>query len=323
MIKIGIILPCYNEEQVLYESARILTKLLNRLISLKKITPTSRILYIDDGSNDGTWNLIKALSDKHSKVGGIKLSRNFGHQNAILAGLLTVKGDAIVSLDADLQDDVNTIEAMIDDHLKGSEIVYAVREDRSIDSRFKRISAHFFYKFMNFIGSDVVYNHADFRLLSRKAINALKEFREINIFLRGVVPLIGLKSSVVYYKRNQRAAGKTKYPLRKMINFAIDGITSFSVAPLRVITVIGFVIFAMSLIMIVYIFLVWLFSNSAVPGWASTTLPIYFLGGIQILFIGILGEYLGKTYQEIKGRPRYLIEESVNTSIESNEINIK
>ncbi len=323
MIKIGIILPCYNEEQVLYESARILTKLLNRLISLKKITPTSRILYIDDGSNDGTWNLIKALSDKHSKVGGIKLSRNFGHQNAILAGLLTVKGDAIVSLDADLQDDVNTIEAMIDDHLKGSEIVYAVREDRSIDSRFKRISAHFFYKFMNFIGSDVVYNHADFRLLSRKAINALKEFREINIFLRGVVPLIGLKSSTVYYKRNQRAAGKTKYPLRKMINFAIDGITSFSVAPLRVITVIGFVIFSMSLIMIVYIFWVWLFSNSAVPGWASTTLPIYFLGGIQILFIGILGEYLGKTYQEIKGRPRYLIEESVNTSIESNEINIK
>jgi glycosyltransferase involved in cell wall biosynthesis len=316
-------LPCYNEEQVLYESARILTKLLNRLISLKKITPTSRILYIDDGSNDGTWDLIKALSDKHSKVGGIKLSRNFGHQNAILAGLLTVKGDAIVSLDADLQDDVNTIEAMIDDHLKGSEIVYAVREDRSIDSRFKRISAHFFYKFMNFIGSDVVYNHADFRLLSRKAINALKEFREINIFLRGVVPLIGLKSSVVYYKRNQRAAGKTKYPLRKMINFAIDGITSFSVAPLRVITVIGFVIFAMSLIMIVYIFLVWLFSNSAVPGWASTTLPIYFLGGIQILFIGILGEYLGKTYQEIKGRPRYLIEESVNTPIKSNEINKK
>ncbi len=323
MIKIGIILPCYNEEQVLYESARILTKLLNRLISLKKITPTSRILYIDDGSNDGTWNLIKALSDKHSKVGGIKLSRNFGHQNAILAGLLTVKGDAIVSLDADLQDDVNTIEAMIDDHLKGSEIVYAVREDRSIDSRFKRISAHFFYKFMNFIGSDVVYNHADFRLLSRKAINALKEFREINIFLRGVVPLIGLKSSTVYYKRNQRAAGKTKYPLRKMINFAIDGITSFSVAPLRVITVIGFVIFSMSLIMIVYIFWVWLFSNSAVPGWASTTLPIYFLGGIQILFIGILGEYLGKTYQEIKGRPRYLIEESVNTPIKSNEINKK
>jgi glycosyltransferase involved in cell wall biosynthesis len=323
VIKIGIILPCYNEEQVLYESARILTKLLNRLISLKKITPTSRILYIDDGSNDGTWDLIKALSDKHSKVGGIKLSRNFGHQNAILAGLLTVKGDAIVSLDADLQDDVNTIEAMIDDHLKGSEIVYAVREDRSIDSRFKRISAHFFYKFMNFIGSDVVYNHADFRLLSRKAINALKEFREINIFLRGVVPLIGLKSSVVYYKRNQRAAGKTKYPLRKMINFAIDGITSFSVAPLRVITVIGFVMFAMSLIMIVYIFLVWLFSNSAVPGWASTTLPIYFLGGIQILFIGILGEYLGKTYQEIKGRPRYLIEESVNTPIKSNEINKK
>lgn len=323
MIKIGIILPCYNEEQVLYESARILTKLLNRLISLKKITPTSRILYIDDGSNDGTWNLIKALSDKHSKVGGIKLSRNFGHQNAILAGLLTVKGDAIVSLDADLQDDVNTIEAMIDDHLKGSEIVYAVREDRSIDSRFKRISAHFFYKFMNFIGSDVVYNHADFRLLSRRAINALKEFREINIFLRGVVPLIGLKSSIVYYKRNQRAAGKTKYPLRKMINFAIDGITSFSVAPLRVITVIGFVIFSMSLIMIVYIFWVWLFSNSAVPGWASTTLPIYFLGGIQILFIGILGEYLGKTYQEIKGRPRYLIEESVNTSIKSNEINKK
>ena len=323
MIKIGIILPCYNEEQVLYESARIVTKLLNRLISLKKITPTSRILYIDDGSNDGTWNLIKALSDKHSKVGGIKLSRNFGHQNAILAGLLTVKGDAIVSLDADLQDDVNTIEAMIDDHLKGSEIVYAVREDRSIDSRFKRISAHFFYKFMNFIGSDVVYNHADFRLLSRRAINALKEFREINIFLRGVVPLIGLKSSIVYYKRNQRAAGKTKYPLRKMINFAIDGITSFSVAPLRVITVIGFVIFSMSLIMIVYIFWVWLFSNSAVPGWASTTLPIYFLGGIQILFIGILGEYLGKTYQEIKGRPRYLIEESVNTSIKSNEINKK
>ena len=316
-------MPCYNEEQVLYESARILTKLLNRLISLKKITPTSRILYIDDGSNDGTWNLIKALSDKHSKVGGIKLSRNFGHQNAILAGLLTVKGDAIVSLDADLQDDVNTIEAMIDDHLKGSEIVYAVREDRSIDSRFKRISAHFFYKFMNFIGSDVVYNHADFRLLSRRAINALKEFREINIFLRGVVPLIGLKSSIVYYKRNQRAAGKTKYPLRKMINFAIDGITSFSVAPLRVITVIGFVIFSMSLIMIVYIFWVWLFSNSAVPGWASTTLPIYFLGGIQILFIGILGEYLGKTYQEIKGRPRYLIEESVNTSIKSNEINKK
>jgi glycosyltransferase involved in cell wall biosynthesis len=314
MIKLGIILPCYNEDQVLCESASALIELLNKLISLKKVSSDSRIFYIDDGSSDDTWDLIKSLSDKYSKVGGIKLSRNFGHQNAILAGLLTVEGDVIVSLDSDLQDDVNTIEFMVDEHLKGSEIVYAVRNDRSSDSKFKRISAHFFYRVMNFLGSDVVYNHADFRLLSRKAINALQEFRETNIFLRGIIPLIGLQSSIVYFKRNQRAAGKTKYPLKKMINFAIEGITSFSVAPLRVITVVGFIIFIMSLIMIVYILSVWLFGNSAIPGWASTILPIYFLGGVQILFIGILGEYLGRIYQEIKRRPRYLIEESIKTS---------
>jgi polyisoprenyl-phosphate glycosyltransferase len=317
MVKLSIVLPCYNEEQILCESARALVDLLDKLINQKKITPASHIFYIDDGSYDNTWNVINSLKIKYPKVGGIKLSRNFGHQNAILAGFLTVDGDVVVSLDADLQDDINTIELMIDKHLQGSEIVYGVRDDRSLDSWFKRTSASLFYKLMSHLGSDILYNHADFRLLSRRAINVLQEFHETNLFLRGVVPLIGLKSSMVHYKRNQRIAGKTKYPLKKMINFAVEGLTSFSVTPLRIITLVGFMIFLVSLVMIFYILSLRLFSNSAIPGWASTILPIYFLGGVQILFIGILGEYLGKTYQEIKRRPRYIIEKFLNIEDES------
>ena len=312
MIRLGIVVPCYNEEQVLRETTRRLLTLLDRLISAGLIAHNSRIYYIDDGSRDGTWSLIKIIAHENSQVGGIKLSRNCGHQSALLAGLYSVPGDAIVSIDSDLQDDVDTIEMMVNECINGADIVYGVRDDRTTDTYFKRETAQVFYRMMGLLGVETIYNHADFRLMTRRAIEALKGYREVNLFLRGIIPLIGFPSAKVTYTRGARVAGESKYPLRRMLSLAWEGVTSFSVIPLRIVTVLGTVIFALTVLMSLYVIGVRLFTNQAIPGWASTVLPIYLLGGIQIMSIGILGEYLGKVYREIKARPRYTIENRIN-----------
>lgn len=312
MIRLGIVVPCYNEEQVLRETTRRLLTLLDRLISAGLIAHNSRIYYIDDGSRDGTWSLIKFIAHENSQVGGIKLSRNCGHQSALLAGLYSVPGDAIVSIDSDLQDDVDTIEMMVNECINGADIVYGVRDDRTTDTYFKRETAQVFYRMMGLLGVEAIYNHADFRLMTRRAIEALKGYREVNLFLRGIIPLIGFPSAKVTYTRGARVAGDSKYPLRRMLSLAWEGVTSFSVIPLRIVTVLGTVIFALTVLMSLYVIGVRLFTDQAIPGWASTVLPIYLLGGIQIMSIGILGEYHGKVYREIKARPRYTIENRIN-----------
>src|SRR5690242_3237315 len=296
--RLAIVVPCFNEEEVLPETARRLGMLLDRLRRAGRIAAGSRVVFIDDGSRDGTWGLIEQLSRDDERIGGIKLSRNRGHQNALLAGLFTVDGDVLVSVDADLQDDVEVIEEMLSEHARGMHVVYGVRNDRSSDGLFKRASALGFYRTIRALGVESVYNHADFRLLSRRAVDALKDFREVNLFLRGIVPLIGFTSSVVYYTRMERLAGTSKYPLRKMLALALDAVTSFSVVPLRLISALGFVVFLFSAAMGLWTLGVRLFTDRAVPGWTSTLLPIYVLGGLQILCIGVLGEYLGKVYQE-------------------------
>ena len=310
MISLGILVPCYNEEEVLEETTSQLLKLLARLQAAGKVEAGSGIYYIDDGSTDGTWHLIESLSEQHAGVEGIKLSRNTGHQNALLAGLFTVNSDVLVSLDADLQDDIDAIEKMLVEYDHGAEIVYGVRENRGSDTTFKRTTAQCFYRIMQIMGVGVVSNHADFRLLGRRAVEALKDFEEVNLFLRGIIPLIGFRSATVQYKRNPRFAGQSKYSLGKMIAFALEGITSFTIFPLRLITVAGFLVFMLSMLMGLYVLFIKLATNAAVPGWASTVLPIYILGGIQIFFIGILGEYTGKMYKEVKRRPRYVIEKT-------------
>lgn len=305
---LSVIVPCFNEEEVLPETARRLAELLGRLRTEARIGPESRIVFIDDGSRDRTWELIETLSRDDARIGGIKLSRNRGHQNALLAGLFTAEGDVLVSVDADLQDDIEIIREMLEQHANGMQVVYGVRDNRASDGLFKRASAQGFYRMIRAFGVESVYNHADFRLLSRRAVDALKDFSEVNLFLRGIVPLIGFKSSVVYYTRTERFAGISKYPLRKMLGLALDAVTSFSVVPLRLITALGFLVFLFSAGMGLWTLWVRLFTARAVPGWTSTLLPIYVLGGLQILCIGIIGEYLGKVYQEAKRRPRYIIE---------------
>lgn len=309
--RLDIVVPCYNEEDVLPETARRLTALLNRLIADRRITADSRFVFIDDGSRDRTWSLIEELAASGVRVGGIKLSRNRGHQNALLAGLFTVEGDVVISIDADLQDDIEVIGDMLDAYRAGVDIVYGVRDDRSSDTLFKRTTAHAFYRLMEALGVETVYHHADFRLMSRRAVEAAKQFREVNLFLRGIVPLIGFKSSIVHYSRAERFAGVSKYPLKRMVALALNAITSFSVVPLRLITMTGFLVFSLSIAMVAWTLWIRFFSDEAVPGWASTLIPIYFLGGIQILCIGIIGEYLGKVYQETKARPRYIIEKII------------
>ncbi|MGH8298559.1 MAG: glycosyltransferase family 2 protein [Steroidobacteraceae bacterium] len=306
--RLAIVVPCYDEEEVLPQTALRLTALLERLRKEARIAAESRILFVDDGSRDRTWQLIEGLSREDGRIGGIKLSRNRGHQNALLAGLFTADGDVLVSVDADLQDDVEIIEEMLKQHAQGAHVVYGVRDNRASDGVLKRASAQGFYRMIRALGVESVYNHADFRLLSRRAVDALKDFGEVNLFLRGIVPLIGFKSSVVYYTRTERLAGVSKYPLRKMLGLALDAVTSFSVVPLRMISALGFIVFLFSLGMGVWTLWVRLFTERAVPGWTSTLLPIYALGGLQILCVGILGEYLGKVYQETKRRPRYIIE---------------
>lgn len=308
MTQVSIVVPCYNEEEVLPETTRRLTGLLARLVAAGKVSENSRLVYVDDGSRDGTWRLIEEICAVDPRIGGIKLSRNVGHQRALLAALLTVEGDALVSIDADLQDDLDVIEEMIDAYRAGDEVVYGVRCQRTTDTPFKRVTAHAFYRMMRMLGADVVEDHADFRLMGRRAIEGLREFREVNLFLRGIVPLIGYPSSKVSYARAERLAGQSKYPLHKMLGLALDGVTSLSSFPLRLITYIGLTVFLVTVALSIWTLVAALFTDATIPGWASTVLPIYFIGGVQILCIGVLGEYAGKIYQEVKQRPRYFVE---------------
>jgi glycosyltransferase involved in cell wall biosynthesis len=310
-IQLAIVVPCYNEQEVLNETNSRLLALMDRMQAQGTVSPDSTINYVDDGSRDGTWPLIVALANGDSRVKGIKLSRNRGHQNALLAGLMTVPGDALVSIDADLQDDVNVIEKMVEQFAGGAEIVYGVRDSRATDTTFKRSTALGYYSLMKKFGVDLVHNHADFRLMGRRAIESLREYNEINLFLRGIVPLIGFKTASVYYNRAERFAGISKYPLRKMLAFALEGVTSFSVVPLRLITLLGFIVSLFSFVMILFVLYGRLVLNTVLPGWASSVVPIYFLGGIQLLSMGIVGEYVSKIYLETKRRPRYVIEENI------------
>lgn len=306
-----IVIPCYNEEDVLPETVSRLSELINGMIEREKISRQSGILLVDDGSSDTTWKLIAEYAGKSDFVEGVKLSRNRGHQIALLAGLHVAKGDAIVSIDADLQDDINTIEVMIDRYSEGYEVVYGVRDDRSSDTFLKRSTAELYYKTLSSMGVNIVFNHADFRLLSRRALDAFKEHNETNLFLRGIVPTLGFKSCEVKYERKERFAGESKYPLRKMLSLAFDGITSFSAVPLRFIAGLGVLMFLLSILVSIWVIWVKLFTDQAIPGWASSVLPMYVLGGIQLLSLGVVGEYVAKTYLETKRRPRYFIEEII------------
>jgi len=310
-VRVSIVVPCFNEEEVLPETNRRLLGLLGQLVVAGLVSAESEVHYVDDGSRDGTWSLIQSLAAADPRVRGIKLSRNRGHQPALMAGLLTVEGDAVVSIDADLQDDVSVIEAMVREFIGGAEVVYGVRDSRQTDSGFKRNTALMYYGLLKRMGVDLVHNHADFRLLGRRAVEALREYGEVNMFLRGIVPMIGYRAATVKYNRAERFAGESKYPLRKMLAFAIEGITSLSVVPLRMITLLGFIVSAFSFAMILFIIYGTLVLKAAIPGWASSVVPIYFLGGIQLLSIGILGEYVAKIYLETKRRPRYFIEQTV------------
>jgi polyisoprenyl-phosphate glycosyltransferase len=307
-MRLDIVIPCYNEDEVLPETSRRITELLNRLAAQGKISPESRVYLVDDGSSDGTWELIERLVARDRRIVGIKLSRNRGHQIALIAGLFTADGDAVISIDADLQDDIKVIEQMVDRFRDGDEIVYGVRKQRPGDPFLKRVTAETFYRMLRSLGAESIYNHADYRLLSRRVIECLKTYREVNLYLRGIIPLIGFRSSIVLYDRGNRFAGKSKYPLRKMIALALNAVTSFSIVPLRLIALAGFVIFVGSMAVTMWVVWVRFFAQTAVPGWASILLPLYFLGGLQLFCTGMLGEYLGKTYAEVKARPRFFIE---------------
>ena len=308
-----VVIPCYNEEEVLEETTRQLKVKLESLIKEKKISKNSRVMYVNDGSKDKTWELIKQISEKEKLFTGISLSRNRVHQNALLGGLMTAKNyaDIIISMDADLQDDINAIDAMLEKYYEGNEIVYGVRSSRKKDTWFKKTTAEGFYKFMKIMGVEIVFNHADYRLTSKRVLEEFSNFKEINLFLRGMFPLVGFKSDVVYYERNERFAGESKYPLKKMLNFAWDGITSFSVKPIRMVLNLGIFIFFISIIMIIYS-IVRKFMGATVSGWTFTICSIWFIAGIQMLSLGIIGEYIGKIYSETKQRPRFIISENLN-----------
>ena len=311
-----IVVPCYNEEEVLYETTKRLKVKLKEIIKSKKVSNQSRVMYVNDGSKDKTWDIIKEINNNEELFTGISLSRNRGHQNALLGGLLTAKNyaDVVISMDADLQDDIDAIEKMIDKYHEGNDIVYGARSTRKKDSFFKRFTAETFYKLMKYLGVDCVYNHADYRLTSKKVLDEFSNFKEVNLFLRGMFPLVGFKSDIVYYERNERYAGNSKYPLKKMLNFAWDGITSFSVKPLRLICMLGFIILFISIAIMIYSVIRKLTGNT-VPGWTFLSTSIWFIGGIQMISIGIIGEYIGKIYQETKRRPRYIISENLEEKI--------
>jgi glycosyltransferase involved in cell wall biosynthesis len=312
MKKIGVVIPCHNEALVLPETTRRLAILLQGLNAKDKISSESKVYFVDDGSSDETWNIICDAAEHHPFVEGIKLSRNRGHQSALLAGLMHAKGDCLISIDADLQDDLSAIEKMVDACAAGSDIVYGVRKGRDSDTPFKRFSAELYYRILAAMGVEIIFNHADYRLMSRRAIDALREFGEVNLFLRGIIPQLGFNSAIVHYDRAERFAGESKYPLSKMLSLAVQGITSFSVVPLRIITTVGLLISVLSFGIGLWALWLRLFTEQAIPGWTSTVLPMYLLGGIQLFSLGVIGEYLGKIYLETKRRPRYFIEDFIS-----------
>ena len=307
-----IVIPMFNEEEVIDETTKRLRIKVNDLIKKKIISKYSKVMYVNDGSKDKTWEKIMQINKEDKLFTGISLSRNKGHQNALVAGLLTARNyaDVVISMDADLQDDINAIDEMLEKYHNGCDIVYGVRSARKKDTFFKKVTAEGFYKFMKLMGVDIVYNHADYRLTSKRVLDEFSNFKEVNLFLRGIFPLIGFKTDVVYYERAERFAGTSKYPLKKMLNFAWDGITSFSVKPLRFICVLGFLILFISIIIMIYAFIRKVTGNN-VEGWTFITISIWFLGGLQMLSLGIVGEYIGKVYNETKQRPRYIIEENL------------
>ncbi|MGL9815682.1 glycosyltransferase family 2 protein [Enterococcus malodoratus] len=313
---LAIVVPCYNEEKMLDYTAKKLKDKLNDLSSKVQISKKSYIVFVDDGSTDQTWEKISELSKKSSIFVGIKLTKNQGHQNALLAGLMSVKNqcDISISIDADLQDDINCFEDMINKFHEGSEIVYGVRNNRHSDSVFKKITAQSYYKVLRILGANIVYNHADFRLMSNKALEGLSSFSEVNLFLRGLVPMVGYSSSSVYYTRDERLAGESKYPLKKMLFLAFEGITSLSVSLLRFITLLGVAVSLISILMLFYI-LIRHFQDKTISGWSSLIVSVWFLGGIILFSLGIIGEYVGKIYLETKKRPRYIIEEITHSEM--------
>ncbi|MCX2976812.1 glycosyltransferase family 2 protein [Candidatus Marimicrobium litorale] len=310
---IGLIVPCKNEEPVLPETARTMKSKIDSLVARGMVNSASRIYFIDDGSTDGTWEIICQLAESDSCFQGVKLTRNFGHQFAVYAGLMHAEGDALISIDADLQDDINAIDEMVGCFLKGDEVVYGVRGDRHSDKKLKRWTAALHYWLSGRLGVRTVPHHADFRLLSRQAVTLLGQFRETNLYLRGVVPLLGLPSSQVHYARGPRMAGESKYGFADMFGLSVDGLTSFSILPLRVISLLGLFVFLVSMVFGVWALVAYIVGlTTPLDGWAPTGIPIYLLGGLQILSIGVVGEYIGKTYMEVKSRPTYLIEKTVS-----------
>ena len=312
-VNLYVVVPCYNEEAVLHETSKRMLELFGIMKADGLINDKSRIVFVDDGSKDKTWSIIDALSKEHTEIVGIKLAHNAGHQNALFGGLMTVKDDCdcAISIDADLQDDINVIPDMVRHYLEGYDVVYGVRNKRDTDTFFKRTTAVGFYKLMQFMGVNIVFNHADYRLMSKRAIEGLAQFPERNMFLRGMVPLVGYRSTSVYYDRSERFAGESKYPLKKMISFAFDGITSFSISPIRMISAFGAIVCVIAVIMAVYALVQKIMGHTG-AGWASLMMSIWFIGGVQLLSVGLIGEYIGKLYKEVKRRPRYIIEAYVN-----------
>ena len=305
-----LVIPCYNEEEVLPITTKKLTEKLDKMIKGKLVSKESRIMYVNDGSKDKTWELIGQFNKTNKYVTGVNLSRNRGHQNALLAGLMTAKeyADIVVSMDADLQDDIDVVDKMVIEYNNGCDIVYGVRSARKTDTWFKKTTAEWFYKFMALLGVEIVYNHADYRLMSKRALNELENFKEVNLFLRGIIPLLGFKTAKVEYERKERFAGVSKYPLKKMLNFALDGILSFSIKPIRIITSAGFIVSFLSFLFLIYV-IIGHFVSDNVTGWTTIVALICFFGSFQVLCIGIIGEYIGKIYNETKHRPRYIIED--------------
>ncbi len=308
-----LVIPCYNEEEVLTDTAGKLDKKMKELMAEGLIDVKSRIIFVNDGSMDLTWKIIEDLHNKDTLFGGINLTRNRGHQNALLAGLMTVKDDAdiVISLDADLQDDINVFDEMLQKNNEGYDVVYGVRNDRRKDSFFKRHTAQMFYKLTNKLGGDLIYNHADFRLMSKRALEGLAQFEEVNLFLRGIVPLIGYPSTIVEYERKERLAGKSKYPFKKMMSFAIEGITSLSIKPMKFVTGMGIFVFLVSIAMMIYAFVSY-FTGKVVAGWTSILISVWAIGGMVLLGLGVVGSYIGKIYLETKKRPRYIVEKYIN-----------
>ena len=305
-----IVVPCYNEEEVLPETSRRLREKLEAMMAAGTISRDSRILFVNDGSKDRTWEVIEELHQTCPLFSGVDLTRNRGHQNALLAGLMTAKErcDMAISMDADLQDDVDAVDRMVEQYYAGCDIVYGVRSSRKKDTFFKRFTAEGFYRLMNAMGAETVFNHADYRLMSRRALEGLSQFREVNLFLRGIVPMIGYRTGTVEYERGERFAGESKYPLKKMLSFAMEGITSLSVKPIRMITGLGFLVFAISIIMLIYSIVRWAMGET-ILGWASLICSVWAIGGLILLSLGVIGEYIGKIYLETKERPRFLIRE--------------